>query len=1517
MRSRKFVFLFLLFVLSFIPCKAVRAGSIYTSPFVRFSSDGKAWTVEQSLPGYDLTGRPLFWYRPENVNFRTGITSTLRQLKMGEHYYKYDRKGNLPIGQWRVEHVTGMCIHVNYHGEGGNTAEQTYHGLEWNANCCLRPYYSGWIAYCADCGEGINFLIYMSEEAAHTITELPMGVDYYYLCPHCSHLEQGVSLTHRCSAVSYNRYKVEYKKNADDAGGYMSDSFHMYNNAEMLEGRQVTPVKRLSLNSYFRTGYRFLGWNTKADGTGDFYADGEEIFNLTDENYDEAARKGIIILYAQWERIESNLVFDAAGGRYEGENPMRRGYGEILYLEGGLVVPPKGYKVSFQANGGSGILPVESRRSFERWDIMTPMHGSLTGNAYCFMGEMDVTDTAVAVYRLESINLPTPERPGFSFGGWYADEELTRLVGYGGDSYTPDSDVTLYARWVELCLSSADNYTDYGGRGAVDLSWRQPDNTDKVYKLYQSENGGADYVPIADVQTSADQEPDLKTEFLYEENGEKPQTFIVPSSGFYTLTADGAQGGNYGDFLGGLGGRVSGTFYLTKGEALTLTTGGRDGGNGGGKGTVYAGGGGMTQIVSDRRGLLLTAGGGGGAGEAGDGQPGGAGSGLVPEGNAGENGMSGGGGGCLGGVAGEHIIHLHTKECRVKYAEDYIAANKVAVANTDKVDDSMGVHTKRCRSSLIKIEGIKSVSVCFSWFNAWVKPVLSQTMLRIMDQNGRVLREENADQVLNGPAFHNGASLNALLNLCTQYEDYGTYEMWLKRFDAYTFSDLPAEFLIDVTPSEDGYSICRIIAEPVTDGSMNWVHVRMKHLDTGQIYENASGRAYHPDGVRTKVTLDRHSSEIGGYDNWNDNYVDRYMDMKIEYELDESVSGIYVEGSAAVYAPHTLSHFTAALKSVVLQVDRPVCGMAEGQVLSSRPAYGGSSYVNTDLAVSWDMTAGCVEGDGSVEIRAEMINMAEGQELKAVKAHDTAAPPAIAGEMISKTPLDEKRVLVSFFPVEDNGTEYFFRAESYSIRTGRLTGISNVVNNMLKTGLDGYLYLVDRNPDTVVTTSDAADGQNLLREERIVVELEDFVQYLHLAAVDRAGNVSDTVHVRISREDKELYWQPYTELLNVGSTVGGHNYDNLHPAENDRTYYVKADGATPFLLSFDSYMEGAVREDYQINYQILNISYSSGGGSVSQRHIARLPYARPPEAAVSMDGRDFVRRTAGQNVFRDALYGGASRSERGLRVSFYQAFTVEKELSGRVIRVVPAAGAATPDGVLYSRWTEDERNGLWLVADGEGPVITGLEALQSVELIDRTKESITVEMAAADELSGVRDFYLEVENLDNFSNAVYPADENGKVRVAIAGANPLFSGDLLVTAHAADNVGNVTEHNWYVTEFALETKAERILEPHEPVLKRGESGMLYITAWGYVDRVEVEFPDFLSEYSRVIDYGDMTNYRCDEQIEFMIPLYAPEGSYAITVRAYKGDRRLEDYPEIRTIQVKESVLDEIRTRLRE
>ena len=149
----------------------------------------------------------------------------------------------------------------------------------------------------------------------------------------------------------------------------------------------------------------------------------------------------------------------------------------------------------------------------------------------------------------------------------------------------------------------------------------------------------------------------------------------------------------------------------------------------------------------------------------------------------------------------------------------------------------------------------------------------------------------------------------------------------------------------------------------------------------------------------------------------------------------------------------------------------------------------------------------------------------------------------------------------------------------------------------------------------------------------------------------------------------------------------------------------------------------------------------------------------------------------------------------------------------------------------------------------------------------------------------------------------------------------MFSGDFTVIGYAADHVGNENRICYGTTEFALESSVQRILEPQDPVFKRGESGILTFTTWGYADRVEVIFPECMSvldpELDRVYEYTDSPGYRITEQLQFMVPLQTPENQkLEITVRAYKGDKKLEDHPTISVIGVSGNVLDELRTRLR-
>lgn len=110
--------------------------------------------------------------------------------------------------------------------------------------------------------------------------------------------------------VSINQYTVKYEPNkpskATNDVTKMADQFVYYN-------RQ----RKLTTNTYKYTGYDFTGWNTKADGTGTAYTDGQTIENLS------SADGAVITLYSQWKihthRLKVYVSNENADGTFGSE----------------------------------------------------------------------------------------------------------------------------------------------------------------------------------------------------------------------------------------------------------------------------------------------------------------------------------------------------------------------------------------------------------------------------------------------------------------------------------------------------------------------------------------------------------------------------------------------------------------------------------------------------------------------------------------------------------------------------------------------------------------------------------------------------------------------------------------------------------------------------------------------------------------------------------------------------------------------------------------------------------------------------------------------------------------------------------------------------------------------------------------------------------------------------------------------------------------------------------------------
>lgn len=90
-----------------------------------------------------------------------------------------------------------------------------------------------------------------------------------------------------------NNYQVAFNKNDENAMGTMENQALTYDE-----------TKNLTTNAFTKENYTFKKWNTKEDGTGAIYEDGQEVTNLATE---EGAT---INLYAQWEGNQYRVIFD-------------------------------------------------------------------------------------------------------------------------------------------------------------------------------------------------------------------------------------------------------------------------------------------------------------------------------------------------------------------------------------------------------------------------------------------------------------------------------------------------------------------------------------------------------------------------------------------------------------------------------------------------------------------------------------------------------------------------------------------------------------------------------------------------------------------------------------------------------------------------------------------------------------------------------------------------------------------------------------------------------------------------------------------------------------------------------------------------------------------------------------------------------------------------------------------------------------------------------------------------------
>lgn len=225
-----------------------------------------------------------------------------------------------------------------------------------------------------------------------------------------------------------NTYSIAY--NANGGTGTTATSTHTYDTA-----------KALTSNGFSRTGYTFTGWNTQANGSGTAYSNSQSVKNLTTSN------GSTVTLYAQWSVNNYTLTFNANGGSVSPASkslaygsqygtlptPTRNGY----TFTGWFTAASGGTKVSNTTTMGAGNVTVYAQWAPTNYTITYNLNGGTNPSGVSTNYNINTA----------TITLPTPNRSGYTFAGWYTNSSFT---GSAVTSIAKGStgNKVFYAKWT-------------------------------------------------------------------------------------------------------------------------------------------------------------------------------------------------------------------------------------------------------------------------------------------------------------------------------------------------------------------------------------------------------------------------------------------------------------------------------------------------------------------------------------------------------------------------------------------------------------------------------------------------------------------------------------------------------------------------------------------------------------------------------------------------------------------------------------------------------------------------------------------------------------------------------------------------------------------------------------------------------------------------------------------------------------------------------------------------------------
>ena len=238
-----------------------------------------------------------------------------------------------------------------------------------------------------------------------------------------------------------------------------------------IDGQHDDRVK-IPASTFTRDGYYFVGWNTKANGTGTSYSVGESIILTAD-----------LTLYAQWEKLVNSKLYFVNTDNWSGvnayvwidgtskeyiewpgeeatrENITKYGYNIYSYNMYGK----EQYNMIIFNEKSSSLTPEQTKDL--KIDYSKPYY--FNGIWYKSLDDMVLytfsfnanggtgTMSSIDINEGLSYKLPscTFSRSGYVFVGWNTKADGSGASYAEGESLTLTTDLTLYAQWEKLVNS--------------------------------------------------------------------------------------------------------------------------------------------------------------------------------------------------------------------------------------------------------------------------------------------------------------------------------------------------------------------------------------------------------------------------------------------------------------------------------------------------------------------------------------------------------------------------------------------------------------------------------------------------------------------------------------------------------------------------------------------------------------------------------------------------------------------------------------------------------------------------------------------------------------------------------------------------------------------------------------------------------------------------------------------------------------------------------------------------------